>query len=153
MNRFCRFLILALSGAAFLACGGGGGSRVPEISVDEGWARAMPLLDDGGESITNSAVYLVLRNRGGVADWLLGAETDVASRVEVHESRIVDDVMRMRRIDELEVSPEATLELKPGGLHLMLFGLTRSLVEGEEFELTLHFQSSGDRVVVVPVRS
>ena len=153
MNRILLFRILALSGAVFLACGGCGGPDAPKIRVDESWARAMPLLEEGGGGMTNSAVYLVVQNNGDAADWLRSAETSVASRVEVHESKMVDDVMRMRRIDGLEVPPRGTVELRPGGIHLMLLGLTRPLVEGEEFDLTLNFEGSGDLTVTVPIRS
>jgi hypothetical protein len=151
MNPILRAFILSLSGFLLAACGGGG-SDSPEIEVDGGWARVMPLMQEEGGAGTNSAVYFLLRNQGGVADRLMGVETSAAGSVEIHESRMVDDVMRMRMVDGLDIQPRGAVELKPGGLHLMLLGLTKSLVEGDEIHLTLHFQRSGELVVTVPVR-
>ena len=147
-----RAVILTMSGFLLMSCGDGGASDAPEIEVDGGWARAMPLMEEEGGAGTNSAVYLLLRNHGGVADRLTGGKTPAAAAVEIHESRMVDDVMRMRKVDGLDLPPGGAVELKPGGLHIMLLGLTKSLIGGEGIELTLHFQRSGDLVVTVPVR-
>ena len=100
----------------------------------------------------NSAAYLLLRNRGVSVHRLVGAETDAAERVEIHESRVVDDVMRMNEIDGVDVPPGGTVELRPGGIHLMLLGLTRALVDGEEIYLTLRFEPLGELSVSVPIQ-
>jgi copper(I)-binding protein len=113
----------------------------------------MPLLEDADQRATNSAVYLTLQNAGDTPDRLLGGRTPAASAVEVHQSRLVDDVMRMEKLDGLELPPGSRVELKPGGVHLMLMGLTRSLEEGGELELTLSFERSGDLILTVPVRN
>ncbi len=152
MNRILRALILTLSGFLLPACGGGGGSDAPEIEVDGGWARAMPLIEEEGGAGTNSAVYFLIRNHGGAADRLTGGNTPAAAAVEIHESRMVGDVMRMRKVHGLDLPPGGTVELKPGGLHIMLLGLTESLVEGEGIDPTLRFQRSGDLAITVPVR-
>ena len=114
--------------------------------------RATSLIEEEGGAGTNAAVYLLLRNDGGEADRLTGGETPAARGVQIHESRMVGDVMSMERIDGLDLPAGDAVELKPGGSHLMLLGLTRSLVEGEEIDLTLHFLRSGDLAVTVPVR-
>jgi len=113
----------------------------------------MPLLEGEVGIGTNSAVYLRLQNRGGIADRLMGGETSFAEGLEIHESLMVDDVMRMREVDGLEVPSRGAVELKPGGTHIMLLGLTRSLLEGEQIDLTLRFQRSGDLTITVPVRT
>ena len=113
----------------------------------------MPLLEGGGGASTNSAAYLLVRNDGGTGDRLTGAESPAASRVELHESFMEGEVMRMRKVDSLDIPAGSEVELKPGGLHIMLLGITGPLVEGEEIELTLHFERSGDRIVRLPIRS
>lgn len=112
----------------------------------------MTLIVEEGQTGTNSAVYLTLRNDGGEADRLTGGETTAAASAQIHESRMVDDVMRMQRVDGLDIRPGEPVVLKPGGIHIMLLGLTRPLIEGEEIDLTLHFLRSDDLVVSVPVR-
>jgi copper(I)-binding protein len=111
----------------------------------------MPLIQDANPSSSNSAIYLTLRNEGTASDRLLGGRTPAANAVEVHQSLLVEDVMRMERLDGLGLPPDSVVELKPGGFHLMLLGLTRSLEEGDELELTLSFQRSGDLTLQVPV--
>lgn len=112
----------------------------------------MTLIVEEGQTGTNSAVYLTLRNDGGEPDRLTGGETTAATSAQIHESRMVDDVMRMQRVDGLDIRPGEPVVLKPGGIHIMLLGLTKPLIEGEEIDLTLHFLRSDDLVVSVPVR-
>lgn len=123
----------------------------PVLQIENPWARAMPLIQDGNATPTNSAVYLIIHNGGNLADRLLGGSTTAAAAVEVHRSVLVDDVMRMEKLDGLDVPPGSTVKLEPGGHHLMLLGLTGPLEEGGELELTLSFQRSGDLVFQVPV--
>lgn len=113
----------------------------------------MPLMNEGEGPATNSAVYLVIRNGGEPTERLTGGESPVAEAVEVHESRIENDVMRMREVGILEIPPGDSVVLKPGGLHIMLMGLRRPLVEGAEIDLTLFFELSGNRHLRIPVRS
>ena len=148
--KFGLFLFGTL-GFFFLACGGEEAPSEPGILVENPWARAMPLLQGEGGSETNSALYLTLRNDGGSGDRLLGGVTPVARAVEVHESYLEDDLMKMRRVASLDLPPSSITELKPGGLHIMLLGLTQPLTEGEELEVTLQFEVSGSIVLSVPV--
>lgn len=100
---------------------------------------------------TTSAAYFVLRNRGGEADRLVAARTEVAGTVELHRSAIEDGVMRMRQVESIEVPARGEVSLAPGGYHLMLIGLTRELKDGDRFTITLDFERSGERVVEVEV--
>jgi len=101
---------------------------------------------------TSSAVYLQVRNPGPRADRLIGGESPSASRVEIHESRMEGDVMRMRRVEGLLVPGGGEVDLMPGGLHLMLLGLRESLIPGDTLSLTLDFERAGPVHVRVPVR-
>jgi copper(I)-binding protein len=138
-----------------LGCGGdgGGGDAQPEIHLDGSWARAMPVVSGEGEAPTNSAVYFHIRNDGRAEDRLVGASSQVADRAEIHESKIVNDMMVMEEQDGLDIPAGSFVELKPAGLHVMLLGLRRPLLVGEEFELLLEFEKSGELSIVVPVRS
>ncbi len=129
------------------------GSSDANIRVEQAWARPTPLLpgpggaaeagQSGGAS-TNAAVYLDLENRADVADWLVGGVTPAARAVELHESRMEGEVMRMRPVDSLEVPAGGRMELRPGGLHFMLIGLNRSLEAGDTLDLLLRFRRGGD---------
>lgn len=132
------------------------------ISAQNVWARPaktmgnMPMEGDtqqmqpGG---ANSAVYMVLANSGATADRLVAAQAGVSNAVEIHETKMEGDVMRMQQVEGgLEVPAGGQVELRPGGLHVMLIGLTRDLNVGERFPLTLQFASGNSLVVEAEVR-
>ena len=101
----------------------------------------------------NTAVYLTIVNEGMGEDRLIGASTPLSDRVELHETRAGDDgLMRMQRVDAVEIPAGETVRLEPGGLHVMVFDVDE-VSEGAEVEVTLVFQRSGDVVVEIPVRS
>ena len=107
----------------------------------------------GLPSRANSAVYMRIHNPGSVPDRLLGGETPVAEAVEVHESFLDGDVMRMREVGAVEIPGRGEMEFQPGGLHLMLLDLHQTLNLGDTISLTLNFQESGPIVLRVPVRT
>jgi periplasmic copper chaperone A len=108
-----------------------------QIDVTAPWARATAPGAQAG------AAYLTMAVRDGAADRLLRAETPVAREAELHTHLMDGGVARMRKVDAVEVPPGAPLAFAPGGLHVMLLGLTRQLRPGETFPLTLVFERSG----------
>lgn len=81
----------------------------------------------------------------GADDRLVAAKSPIAARVEIHEMAMQDNVMQMRELpDGLPIAAGETVELKPGGLHLMFFDLTQPLTEGETIPVTLSFEKSGE---------
>jgi copper(I)-binding protein len=89
----------------------------------------------------------------GAADRLLSASAPVCDRVEMHTMRMEGDVMRMRQLETIELPASKTVELKPGGLHLMLVGLKAPLKAGERFPLTLRFEKAGEVTVEVAIEA
>ncbi len=151
MDMSFRLQILAFVPLLLLACAGESRRTEPHIRVENPWARAMPLIHGASGTPTNSAVYLSLQNLGTAADRLLGGRTPVAASVELHRSFLEGDVMRMEKVDALDLPPDSVVDLRPGGLHLMLLDLAGPLEDGEELELTLFFEQSGELVFRVPV--
>ncbi|MDH5540261.1 MAG: copper chaperone PCu(A)C [Rhizobacter sp.] len=96
--------------------------------------------------------YLTIVNKGD-DDRLLAASADVSSAVEMHSMNMDGSVMRMRQIDAVEVSAGKTVELKPGGMHLMFTGLKAPLRSGESFPLRLKFEKAGEVIVQVKVQA
>jgi copper(I)-binding protein len=132
------------------------------LNAQNVWARpakmmgSMPMEGDeqqmqhGG---ANSAVYMVLANGGAAADRLVAAQADVSNAIEIHETKMEGDVMRMQQVEGgIEVPAGGQVELKPGGLHVMLIGLTRDLNVGDKFPLTLEFASGATLQVEAEVR-
>lgn len=87
---------------------------------------------------------------------LVDVRSPVAGIVEIHEMKLENNVMRMRAVPVLELPAGRTVELKPGGYHIMLMDLARPLKEGESVPVTLVIETAGKRETVevsVPVRA
>jgi hypothetical protein len=94
--------------------------------------------------------FMSIRNHGAEDDRLVAAASAVAGRVEVHEMTMEGDVMRMRELaDGLPIRAGATVDLVPGGYHLMFMELRRPLVEGATVDVTLTFEEAGE--ITVPL--
>ena len=98
------------------------------------------------------AVYLSIMNHGSADDKLLSIATPAATSAQVHETTMDGDVMKMREIEGgLVVAAGATVDLKPGGNHVMLMGLKAPLKKGETIALDLTFEKAGVVKVDAPV--
>jgi copper(I)-binding protein len=96
--------------------------------------------------------FMSIENKGA-ADRLVAASTPASERVELHTMRMEGDVMRMRQVEGIDVPAGKTVELAPGGHHLMLMGLKAPLTVGTPFALTLRFQRAGEVTVQVEVEN
>ncbi len=122
------------------ACGGGGagGLEVTDVRI-------------GQPTGPNAALYLTATNEGDVTDRLLGASTDAADAVELHETTMGDDgTMGMQPVDGIDLPVGDTLILEPGGYHLMLIGADRMEV-GDAVDVTLTWEEAGDMTVEAEV--
>ncbi|MCS6845850.1 MAG: copper chaperone PCu(A)C [Caldilineales bacterium] len=163
------FVLLTILLVVFALAGcGPAGSGSASISAENVWARAAKMSGEamggmqhghGAESMeyggtkANSAVYMKLVNRGAQADRLISAKADVCQTVELHETVMQGDVMRMQQVQGgIEVPANGSVELKPGGLHVMLIGLTKDLNPGDKFPVTLQFEKAGAITVQAEVR-
>lgn len=122
--------------------------KAGDLLVASPWTRATP----GGAKIAGG--YLKITNNGKVADRLVGATTANADRVEIHEMSMTDGVMKMRPLaDGLTVKPGETVELKPGGFHMMFMDIKQPLKQGEALKATLTFEKAGQLDVVFNVNA
>ena len=136
--HFARNLSRSVAGLLLLIAIGAGATSKHGVRVEQAWARATP------PAAAVGGAYLAVANDGDIDDRLLGLQSDVAERVEIHEMRMDGDVMRMRQVaGGLPVPAHGRLVLAPGGQHLMLIGLKRQLAEGDRFQLTLQFARAG----------
>lgn len=148
-KRWMLFVaVLLAAGGTFMFALAGPAGAVPELSFHDVWARA------ASEGHT-SAIYMTVVNTGTDPVAIVAARSDAAERVEVHETVMevtfeggrISQIMRMEEIDTLEIPPGGTVELKPGGLHIMLLGVTRDIESGDHFDVELEL-ADGRRVVV-----
>lgn len=108
------------------------------IRIEQPWTRATP----GGARVGGG--YLRITNSGQAADRLIAGQVTFAERVEIHEMAVTGGVMTMRNLpDGLEIPAGQTVELKPGGYHVMFMGLRQPLTEGQIVKATLTFARAG----------
>ena len=108
------------------------------LQISTPWARATP------KGATVGGAYMKITNNGSEPDRLIGGSSPVAGKFEIHEMSMQGDVMKMRPLQNgIEIKPGQTIELKPGGSHVMLVGLKKPLVKGEQIKATLEFQRAG----------
>lgn len=121
--------------------------REDGIHIENAWAR--PAAEG-----RMSAIYLTLTKNGEPADSLMGASSDIADLVEIHESYEAEDgLMGMRHVEQVPLPVDESVRLEQGGLHIMLIQLRQAISDGDQVALTLHFARSGDVPVQVPVQS
>ena len=108
------------------------------LKISAPWARAMPK----GASVGGG--YMKITNTGTAPDRLIGGTTDISRRFEVHEMTMEGGVMKMRPVaDGIEIKPGQTVELNPGGYHVMFVALNKQLMQGDHFKATLEFAKAG----------
>jgi copper(I)-binding protein len=119
-----------------------------QVSISEPWVR--------GTVASQMGTGAFMKITAATPAKLVGASSPVAGVVEVHEMALVNNVMRMRAIEALDLPAGKPVELKPGGYHVMLMDLQRDLKEGDTVPLTLVIEQGGKRVSVevkAPVRA
>jgi periplasmic copper chaperone A len=118
------------------------------LKIAHPWARATPPAAKVGGG------YLGIENTASIPDRLLGAATEAAARIEIHESSLADGIMRMReKTDGVVIPPREKVEFKPGGLHLMLVDLKAPLKQGDKVNAMLTFERAGTVAIELQVQA
>lgn len=126
----CGFLLAGFQASA-------DGMKHDGIMVEQPWARATAGPAKAG------AAYMTLINMGKEADRLVDVQSGLAARTEIHTHLMESGIMKMRRVDGVEVAPGTPATLQPGGLHIMFMGLKAPFKEGQKLPLTLVFEKAG----------
>lgn len=116
------------------------------VSVSDPYARAVP----AGQP--NSAAFMTLSNRSDTSHALVSAASPAANTVELHTHVNEGGMMRMRKVERIEIPAGQTVVLAPGGLHIMLIGLKQALEPGDSVALDLSFDDGSKAKVQAPVR-
>lgn len=132
---------------AVLMAGTVSAAELESLMVEDGYVRGLP------PTSTNTAAYMRLVNEGERSLQLIGATSPVADQVMLHESYEDGGLVSMRHVARAEVPAGGELQLRSGGLHLMLMELTASLSDGDEVQLILEFAEGDSKTVTLPVRS
>ena len=100
-----------------------------------------------------SAIFMTLKNTGQQEHLLVKAQSRVSANTELHGHVLDKGMMRMRQMAHIHIKPGQDKVLKPGGLHIMLIGLTTPLTEVSGIKLKLSFDDGSEQTLTVPVKS
>ena len=106
-----------------------------KIKIKDAWTRP------SSEKMA-SALYFAIENSGDAADTLFKVDSDIAERVEMHETYTEGEMMGMRKVDIIVIEGKSSFELKPGAHHIMLMKLRKDIKDGDEDEFILHFKQA-----------
>ena len=140
MKTTLKYLMMAI------ALSLGSAAAADAINVIDPYVRAMP----PGQKVTGA--FMTLQNNSDSDRALVRAASDAAQTVELHEHLHKDGMMQMREVEKIDIAKGATTQLKPGGLHVMLIGLTRPLQVDDIVTIKLVFDDGSEQSVEAPVK-
>ena len=112
--------------------------KAGSLEIKHPWSRATPK----GAAVAGG--YMKIVNTGTTPDRLIGGSSAAAPKFEIHEMSMEGGVAKMRMLPKgLEIKPGQTVELKPGGYHLMFVGITAPFEQGKKVKGTLRFEKAG----------
>ncbi len=121
-----------------------GGGAAPQIKAGD-LAIASPVIRATPPNAPVSGGFMSIANSGTQADRLIGGSADFAGKVEIHEMAMEGDVMKMRPVEGgLEIPAGGSVELKPGGYHVMFMKITEQMKPGEKRKAKLVFEKAGE---------
>jgi len=107
------------------------------INIKDAWMRP------SSEKMA-TALYFIIENTGEASDTLFQVDSDVAERVEIHETYSEGEMMGMRKVDMIVIEAKSSFELKPGAHHIMLMKLKKDIKDGDKGDFVLHFKNAGE---------
>jgi copper(I)-binding protein len=132
-----RLIVLVFSLVAFVLHA--------EVIVTDATVRLLP------PGVPNTAAYFSIQNRSDTSQILVGASADFATKAEIHNHILVNDMMSMQQQSEVIIQPGESIQFSPGGLHIMLFGLKQPLREGQSVAFSLQTKEGGSISITAKV--
>ena len=171
MMNFKLFFAATLAAIVLVACAvpqaPAANSSTGDIVVTNAWSRPTIAMQPSGDTkaVTDTqmsgmtmndmgpALYMMITNKGGKVERLIGFSSDVAGNLTIHETKDSGGMTMMEEVKGgLEIPAGGSVEFKPGGYHVMMTNMKRELKVGDSYTVTLKFQSRSDVPVIVTVR-
>ena len=119
----------------------------PQIEISNAWGRPSPM------KAGNGAAYMLIENNGSEDDRLINAYSDIAEVTEIHDMKIEDGVMTMFHVPEgYVIAAGSSVELAPGGKHIMFISLFDQLEVGQTVTVELDFEKTGKMIVEIEIK-
>jgi copper(I)-binding protein len=132
--------LLASSLSAFAAV-------TEQVQVLDGYVREVPPTQQ------ISAAFMTLHNDDMSDHKIVSASSPAAKTVELHTHTNENGMMKMRQVPDIAIPAGGDTFLKPGGLHIMLIGLTQELKKDVPVSVTIKFEDGSEKTLSLPVKS
>jgi copper(I)-binding protein len=132
--------LLASSLSAFAAV-------TEQVQVLDGYVREVPPTQQ------ISAAFMTLHNDDMSDHKIISATSPAAKTVELHTHTLDEGMMKMRQVPDIAIPAGGDTFLKPGGLHIMLIGLTQELKKDVPVSVTIKFEDGSEKTLSLPVKS
>ena len=138
-----------LAAVGMLLFSGVAGAQNPNVSVRDAWVR----VPGGGQNV--GAMFMVVENHSVSPRAIVGVATDIAEKAELHEMKMnpTTKMMSMSPVKQIDIAPNGSAELKPGGLHIMMFNLKTRPMPGETVNATLKLDDGSTVAVSAKARA
>lgn len=138
MKKLILLTILLASSSAW--------SQTNQIQFIDGWIKQLPPV------VPMRAGYMKINNTGDQKRQIVAMQSSAFDKVEMHESKMEDGMMKMIELGSLQLPANSQIELKPGGKHLMLIDPVQPLQIGDKIELIITFSDDSTQSVMLVVK-
>ncbi len=149
MKNYYLFTLLLLSSFVSFISHSEPVSKVKNtmVLIEKAYVRAtIP-----GTSISSS--YMEIVNDSAETVTLLGVSSQISPRIEIHQHSMFEGMMRMRKLESIDIPPKGRVILQPSGLHLMIFDVKKPLKAEQQIKLNFNFSNKMSLTTQVPVFS
>ena len=138
-------VVMLVSGIALALSVAAQDAQVGKIKIEGAYTRTtVP-----GQKVAGGFMKIIDQ---GAADQLISASSPLADEVQLHMMSMEGNTMQMRQVKAIDVPAAGSVELKPGGLHLMFMGIKTPLKAGDLIPVKLKFAKAGEVEVKLPVQ-
>ena len=120
-------------------------SAAAELAIVDAWIKNLP------PSVPVRAGYMTIHNPGKTTIAIVSVHSDAFANVEIHRSVMQDGMTRMEHVGTLNIGPGESLQLTPGGYHLMMMEPVEATRPGETIDILLHLDNGSEQHLTMTV--
>lgn len=110
-----------------------------ELEISNPWIKNLP------PSVPVRAGYMTLHNPQSNTVSIVSLSSDAFGSIEIHQTIAQDGMMRMEQVPALTIEPDSTVQLEPGGLHLMMLNPVEPTRIGDTIEILILFDDGTEQ--------
>jgi len=116
------------------------------LQITEAWIKNLPMV------VPMRAGYMNITNKESRKITIESLASDSFERIEIHQSIETDGMMSMQSVPSLPILPGESMQLEPGGYHLMMMNPLEELKPGDKIIVTLRFDDQTTQSIIMIVR-